>query len=57
MKAIGLSSYGPPDVLHVIDLPEPHAGPGEMRVHVQAAAVNPVDAMLREGLLATLDDR
>lgn len=52
MKAIGLNAYGGPDVLHLLDLPEPHAGPGEVRLAVRAAAVNPVDAMLRTGLLA-----
>jgi NADPH:quinone reductase-like Zn-dependent oxidoreductase len=51
MKAIGLSSYGGPQVLHVVDLPEPHAGPGQVRVQVRAAGVNPADVMLRDGSL------
>lgn len=52
MKAIGLHTYGGPDVLHIVELPEPHAGPGEVRVRVRAAGVNPADAMLRDGSLA-----
>jgi NADPH:quinone reductase-like Zn-dependent oxidoreductase len=52
MKAIGLAAYGGPEVLIWFELPEPHAGPGEVRVRVRAAGVNPVDAMLRQGLLA-----
>jgi len=32
-----------PDGLEVVDLPEPHAGRGEVRVRVHAAAVNPTD--------------
>lgn len=52
MKAVCLNSYGGPDVLHVLDLPDPDAGPGQVRIRVQAAGVNPVDAMLRTGLLA-----
>ena len=52
MKAIGLATYGGPDVLNWFDLPDPHAGPGQVRIRVRAASVNPVDAMLREGLLA-----
>ncbi|HKT58208.1 MAG TPA: alcohol dehydrogenase catalytic domain-containing protein, partial [Microbacterium sp.] len=32
-----------PFVLEVIDRPEPHAGPGEVRVRVRAAGLNPVD--------------
>ncbi|MEU6511221.1 NADP-dependent oxidoreductase [Streptomyces sp. NPDC046942] len=52
MKAIGLIEYGGPEVLHVIDAEEPHPGPGDVRIHVRAAGVNPADAMLRDGSLA-----
>jgi D-arabinose 1-dehydrogenase-like Zn-dependent alcohol dehydrogenase len=31
MKAIGLTEFGGPEVLKVIDLPEPEPGPGEVR--------------------------
>jgi NADPH:quinone reductase-like Zn-dependent oxidoreductase len=36
-------------VLRVLDLPEPEAGPGEVRIRVHAAAVNPTDTLLRSG--------
>ncbi|MEU0358096.1 NADP-dependent oxidoreductase [Streptomyces cyaneofuscatus] len=49
MKAVGVYEFGGPEVLRVLDLPEPHAGPGEVRVRVHAAAVSPTDAMLRTG--------
>ena len=49
MRAIGLSRFGGPDVLEVVDLPEPHAGPGEVRIRVRAAAVSPADTLLRAG--------
>ncbi|WP_326643452.1 NADP-dependent oxidoreductase [Nonomuraea fuscirosea] len=49
MRAIGLFEFGGPDVLRVMDLPDPHAGPGEVRVRVHAAAVNPSDTLLRSG--------
>lgn len=52
IRAVGVTRYGGPEVLRWVDLPEPHAGPGEVRVRVHTAAVNPVDAMLRTGLLA-----
>lgn len=52
MKAIGLSVYGGPEVLHLVDLPDPHAGAGQVRVRVRAATVNPVDVLLRNGALA-----
>lgn len=54
MKAVGVVRYGGPDVLQQVELPTPVAGPGEVRVQVSAAAVNPVDVMLREGLLADM---
>ncbi len=41
MKAIGVTTCGGPEVLHVFDLPEPHAGAGEVRMRVHAASVNP----------------
>ncbi|MEV7924051.1 NADP-dependent oxidoreductase [Kitasatospora sp. NPDC088779] len=49
MKAIGVYDFGGPDVLRVLRLPEPQAGPGEVRIRVHAAAVNPTDIMLRSG--------
>ncbi|MFF7492903.1 NADP-dependent oxidoreductase [Streptomyces rubiginosohelvolus] len=49
MRAIGVCEFGGPEVLRVLDLPEPQAGPGEVRVRVHAAAVSPTDVMLRTG--------
>ncbi|MGW5385329.1 NADP-dependent oxidoreductase [Nocardia sp. NPDC003963] len=49
MKAVGIHEFGGPDVLRVLDLPEPQAGPGEVRIRVHAAAVNPTDVLLRTG--------
>ncbi|MFE6777240.1 zinc-binding alcohol dehydrogenase family protein [Streptomyces sp. NPDC057702] len=49
MKAIGVEEFGGPEVLRVLELPEPQAGPGEVRIRVRAAAVNPTDVMLRTG--------
>ncbi|SDR90071.1 NADPH:quinone reductase [Nocardioides scoriae] len=50
MRAIGVNEFGGPDALEVLDLPEPHAGPGEVRLRVHAATVNPTDTGLRAGL-------
>jgi len=47
MKVIGLMKFGGPEVLEVIEVPERHAGPGEVRVRVHAAAVHPSDLAVR----------
>lgn len=49
MRAIGVNQFGGPEALEVVDLPLPHAGPGEIRIRVHAAAVNPTDTGLRSG--------
>jgi NADPH2:quinone reductase len=49
MKAIGLTEFGGPDVLQVVDLPTPEPGPGELRIRVHAVAVNPTDVTFRAG--------
>lgn len=49
MKAIGVTTFGGPEALHVVELPEPHAGPGEIRMRVHAASVNPTDMLFRAG--------
>lgn len=49
MRAVGLNTHGGPEVLEVIDLPEVHAGPGQVRIRVHAATVNPTDVMARNG--------
>ncbi|GAA3363708.1 hypothetical protein GCM10017744_059540 [Streptomyces antimycoticus] len=41
MQAVGLTSFGGPEVLRTFSLAEPHAGPGEVRIRVHAATVNP----------------
>lgn len=49
MFAVRFDRFGPPGVLAVGSMPEPHAGPGEVRVRVEAAGVSPVDLALRAG--------
>ncbi|WP_406510570.1 NADP-dependent oxidoreductase [Streptomyces sp. NBC_00212] len=49
MKRVSFAEFGGPDVLHLVDAEEPHAGPGQIRVVVRAAGVNPVDWRIREG--------
>lgn len=50
MKAVRYESYGEPDVLDIVEVDVPHAGPGQVRVRVRAAGVNALDWKLRSGL-------
>src|SRR5690625_6354208 len=52
MRAIGVHNPGGPEQLEVLDLPVPEPGPSELRIAVAAAAVNPTDTVLREGVRA-----
>ena len=45
MKAVQFNEYGGPEVLHVADVAEPHAGHGQVRLSVRAAGVNLSDLM------------
>jgi NADPH:quinone reductase-like Zn-dependent oxidoreductase len=54
MKAVVYTEYGEPEVLQVGEVEEPHAGPGQIRVRVQAAGVNPFDWKLRSGAMAEM---
>ncbi|MER8000246.1 NADP-dependent oxidoreductase [Streptomyces sp. NPDC095613] len=49
MKKVSFTEFGGPDVLRLVDAEEPHAGPGQIRIAVRAAGVNPVDWRIREG--------
>ncbi len=49
MRAIGVMVHGGPEALEVVDVPEVHAGPGQIRLQVRATAVNPTDTMARNG--------
>ncbi len=47
MRAILCEQYGPPEVLHAADLPDPLPGPQEVRVQVHATTVNYGDRLAR----------
>jgi len=49
MRAVGFSEFGGPEVLRIIDVPEVHAGVGEVRIRNLAATVNPTDLIARNG--------
>jgi NADPH:quinone reductase-like Zn-dependent oxidoreductase len=49
MKAIRIHEFGGPEVLKYEDVPKPQPGPGEIRIRVIAAGVNPMDWKVRQG--------
>ena len=49
-RAIVYTAFGGPEVLHLVDVPDPIPGEGELAVRVEAAGVNPIDWKLRSGL-------
>jgi NADPH:quinone reductase-like Zn-dependent oxidoreductase len=49
MKAMSVEKFGGPDVLTLVEMPEPEPGPTEVLVRVHAAGVNPVDVKTRSG--------
>jgi len=51
-RAVGLTHFGGPEVLGVVELPVPDMGRDDVRIRVRAAAVNPADVVLREGARA-----
>ncbi|MEO3873265.1 NADP-dependent oxidoreductase [Nonomuraea sp. B12E4] len=59
MRAAAFTEPGGPEVLKVMEVPAPQAGPGQVRVRVRAAGVQPFDTVVRAGWappgLGTLD--
>ncbi|NYH78363.1 NADPH:quinone reductase-like Zn-dependent oxidoreductase [Actinopolyspora biskrensis] len=49
MRAVGVTEFGGPEKLQVLDVAEPHPEAGEVRIRVHAATVNPTDTALRAG--------
>ena len=52
MFALQFTEYGDPEVLSVGEAPEPHAGPGQIRIVVRAASVNVADWKFMSGRYA-----
>lgn len=52
MKAVGVTEYGGPEALQVVELPDPEVREGQVRIRVHAAAVSPTDTFVRNGARA-----
>ncbi len=51
MRAVRFEQYGGPEVLQVVEVPDPVPGPGELLVAVKAAGINPGEGKIRSGAL------
>jgi len=51
MRAVQFSQFGGPEVLELVELPDPHPAAGQIRVAVRAAGVNPIDWKIRTGAM------
>ena len=49
MRAVTVSEYGGAPAL--TDMPDPHPGPGEVLIKIQAAGMNPMDRNLANGAM------
>ena len=50
MKAIQFNENGGPEVLHLVDLPIPAPGPGQVLIRVEAVGVNFIEIYFRKGV-------
>ncbi|GAB77038.1 putative oxidoreductase [Austwickia chelonae NBRC 105200] len=56
MRAVAIDRFGSPEEMHIVDLPVADPGPGEVRVRVTAAGVNPLDYKIRDGSSGLVKD-
>jgi len=52
MRALQFTTYGGPEVLKWAEARDPHAGPGQIRIAVRAASVNPIDRKMLGGAMS-----
>jgi NADPH:quinone reductase len=55
MRAVGVTEFGGPEALQLVDVPAEPLGPGQVRLRVTAATINPTDTYSRNGTYAQRD--
>ncbi|HST81522.1 MAG TPA: hypothetical protein VLL08_07270 [Kineosporiaceae bacterium] len=55
MRAVQITRFGGPEVLDIVDIPEPEAGPGQKLYDVSTAGVNYADT--HQALFREVDQR
>lgn len=53
MQAYVIDEFGGPEVFREATLPDPVAGPGQVRIRVHASSVNPLETKIRSGIVRT----
>lgn len=51
MRGIQFTQFGGPEVMELVELPDPEPGPGQIRLAVRATGVNPIDWKVRSGAM------
>jgi NADPH:quinone reductase-like Zn-dependent oxidoreductase len=51
MRAVVFDQFGGPEVLHLGEVPDPEAGPGQVRVRVETVGLNAFDGKIRSGAM------
>ena len=49
MRVAAYERYGPPEVVGIVELPDPSPGEGEVRIRVHAVSVGASDSAARSG--------
>jgi NADPH2:quinone reductase len=52
MKAIRVEQFGEPEVMKLLEVPQPKPGPGQVLVRIHAVGINPVETYIRAGTYA-----
>jgi NADPH2:quinone reductase len=55
MRAAGVTEFGGPEALQIVEVPDEPLAPGQVRLRVAAATVNPTDTYSRSGAYAERD--
>ncbi|MFT7676703.1 MAG: NADPH:quinone reductase-like Zn-dependent oxidoreductase [Planctomycetota bacterium] len=50
MRAVHITAHGGPEVLELVDLPDPEPGPGEVLIRVLGVSLNHLDLWVRRGM-------
>ena len=50
MQAVRIAAHGGPEQLHLVELPKPSPGPGEILVEMKCVSLNHLDVWVRRGI-------